>query len=352
MTTALTSGAADLSGRPVAVSLTLPAPSTELGSAGIFAVATAGFAMCAALLAGCAPVGLSVAIVFLFAGPHNFFELRYFLSRVPSRLGPLRGFFLLAAGGLLCLFASHLCLTWLARQHIIEPAVSTLAYGGWNTLFILWAAGLVHNRSLQPPKRDWSLVWPAAFLCIGLNWLGPAWFGLALIYAHPLVGLWMLDRELQRKPDWRKAYRLCLAALPLLIAVMWCQLARSTPIDAQDFTTWQITNQAGAGLLTGISSHLLVSTHAFLEMLHYGVWLVGIPLLTMGISGGRFKPIPAARRSIRWQGAVTGALALSAFGVMILWAAFLTDYATTRDIYFLVAIAHVLAEIPFLLRAL
>jgi len=162
----------------------------------------------------------------------------------------------------------------------------------------------------------------------------------------------MLDRELRRRPDWRKAYRLCLSAVPLLLAAMWWQLAQSAPIDIQDFTTWQICRQAGASLLTGVSSHLLVSTHVFLEMLHYGVWLVGIPLLTMGISGVRFKPIPAEHRSIRWKGAVFGAIALSAFAVLVLWAAFLTDYATTRYIYFIVAIAHVLAEVPLLVRAL
>jgi len=35
-----------------------------------------------------------------------------------------------------------------------------------------------------------------------------------------------------------------------------------------------------------------------------------------------------------------------------LWGGFLADYPETRDIYFTVAIVHVLAEIPFLLRAL
>jgi hypothetical protein len=36
----------------------------------------------------------------------------------------------------------------------------------------------------------------------------------------------------------------------------------------------------------------------------------------------------------------------------MLWFGFSVDYATTRDIYFTVAIAHVLAEAPFLLRML
>ena len=36
--------------------------------------------------------------------------------------------------------------------------------------------------------------------------------------------------------------------------------------------------------------------------------------------------------------------------VLLLWACFLVDYPTTRDVYFTVAMLHVLAEAPFLLR--
>ena len=38
--------------------------------------------------------------------------------------------------------------------------------------------------------------------------------------------------------------------------------------------------------------------------------------------------------------------------VVVLWFGFSMDYSTTRDIYFTVAMAHVLAEAPFLLRML
>jgi hypothetical protein len=45
-------------------------------------------------------------------------------------------------------------------------------------------------------------------------------------------------------------------------------------------------------------------------------------------------------------------LVASAFCVLLLWLAFLADYPTTRDLYFTLAMAHVLAEAPFLLRML
>jgi hypothetical protein len=41
------------------------------------------------------------------------------------------------------------------------------------------------------------------------------------------------------------------------------------------------------------------------------------------------------------------------FGVVVagmLWFGFLADYSTTRDVYFTFAIAHVVAEAPFLMR--
>ena len=40
-----------------------------------------------ALFASWAPLTLSIVTVFLFAGPHKWFELRYFLMRMPVRLG-------------------------------------------------------------------------------------------------------------------------------------------------------------------------------------------------------------------------------------------------------------------------
>jgi hypothetical protein len=36
--------------------------------------------------------------------------------------------------------------------------------------------------------------------------------------------------------------------------------------------------------------------------------------------------------------------------VLLLWVGFSIDYATTRDVYFTVAIAHVIAEAPFLMK--
>ncbi len=42
------------------------------------------------------PIAFSIATVFLFAGPHNWFEARYILGRLPAQAGKLWGFFTLS----------------------------------------------------------------------------------------------------------------------------------------------------------------------------------------------------------------------------------------------------------------
>jgi len=45
-------------------------------------------------------------------------------------------------------------------------------------------------------------------------------------------------------------------------------------------------------------------------------------------------------------------LTVSLLFVFAFWLGFAVDYATTRDVYFAFAIAHVLAEFPFLVKML
>src|ERR1700738_4174922 len=75
-------------------------------SARLFAVAALAVVALAALVAGWFPLQCSIVTVFLFAGPHNWIEARYFLSRLPARWGKLRPFFLLAFAGVLGLTLS------------------------------------------------------------------------------------------------------------------------------------------------------------------------------------------------------------------------------------------------------
>jgi len=307
----------------------------------------------AALLAGWTPILFSIVTVFLFAGPHNWLEARYFLTRLPARWGKLRGFFLFAFGGIFALTALFASFPWIANSLQWGPNGWHTGVAVWNTLMIGWIAALVLWRSRQNPRRDWGLAVPVAFLLIALNWLFPLFISLGLVYLHPLMALLLLDRELKRtRPQWRPAYHICLVALPVLLGLLWWKLYNAPPLPGDSALREAITNHAGSGVLHGISSHLLVATHTFLEMVHYGVWLLAMPLVGIRMLPWKLANVPMARRSTVWRFAIIGLLLIGFAIMLVLWAFFLADYPTTRYVYFTVALLHVLAEVPFLLRAL
>ena len=334
----------------------------------VFAGILISCACLSALLASWLPLQFSVVTVFLFAGPHNWFELRYFLTRLPVRFGKSRNFFLTAFAGIGFLSLAYISLPVLNSFGLLPERAWQTILASWNTLLLLWIGALVWLRGKNKLRRDWSWAIPVALALCALNWLAPEFFSLGIVYLHPLVALWFLDRHLGRtRPQWLRAYRRCLCLLPLLLGGMFWQLSRTPALPDDNGLFWRITQHAGAQLLPNISSHALVTTHVFLEMLHYGVWLVALPLIAPFAkreSGPQLtatrerlriwniKTVPLARHPRGFPKLVATALALGVFLVAVLWFGFSVDYATTRDVYFTVAIAHVLAEAPFLLKML
>jgi hypothetical protein len=332
---------------------TLTWPRSETPSGTAFGVVALALMLLALVLAGTLPVVFSIATVFLFAGPHNWLEARYFLARLPARWGKLTGYYFLAFAGIVALTATFAGLPYFFEWRHWSGPMQLRAAAIWNSALVGWILVLIHVRSRQNPRRDWSWTLPIGLTLAALSWIEPFAWGLLLVYAHPLMAFWILDRELRRSsPQWRRAYHGCLAVLPLLLGLLWWRLARAPSLPETDHLTRRITQHAGAALLTGVSSHLLVATHTFLEMLHYSVWLLAIPLLALHSAPWRVQTIALARRSGRWRGGVIAVLAVGGLLVFVLWACFLVDFPTTRDIYFTVAMLHVLAEVPFLLRAL
>ena len=157
---------------PLVIHETAPEKS-EAASARIFAAVTLSLAAAAAILAGWLPLGFSIVTVFLFAGPHNWLEARYFLTRMPARWGRLRGFFMLAFAGVFSLTAAFACLLWLGERGTLDPETWVYGYALLSTALVLWVALLVHLRSRQNPRRDWAWVWPVAFALIAVAWLVP-----------------------------------------------------------------------------------------------------------------------------------------------------------------------------------
>ena len=319
-----------------------------------FACVALGLMLLSAVLVGWLPLQVSIATVFLFAGPHNWMELRFFVSRMPVRWGESRGFFLTALAGVALLTGFYASLPTLARLLGWEEAGWTTAQALWNCLLVCWVLALVRLRSRERGGRDWSWTLPVGFALVGLSWMSPQLWALGLVYLHPLVALWFLDRQIQKsRPRWRVAYRLCVACVPLCVAVLWWCLSSAPPLPADDALSLRITQHAGAQILSGVSSHLLVSTHVFLETLHYAVWLLAIPLVAMRRAAPwSTRRIPLVTHPRGWPRTVRTLLAASAFVVLLLWVAFVADYPSTRDLYFTVAMLHVLAEAPFLLRML
>lgn len=324
-----------------------------VSSAYVFATVAGTVVVGACLLAGWAPLGFSIVTVFLFAGPHNWLEARYMLTRMPARWGPLTGYFLSGICGVVLLSAAMAAIRWLGEWLRASDELYLFLAACWNTALIGWVAALALLRSRQNPRRNWSWIFPASLALVALTWLSPLGWGLALVYLHPLVALWFLDREISRvQPGWQTAYRGCLLLVPMCLLALWYKLASEPNLPGTDWLSQQITAHAGAGIVSGISTRLLVSAHTFLEMLHYGVWIVAIPLVSVRRAPWQLDNVPLARHSPAWRWAIGGAIAVGVVAMLALWAGFLADYPLTRDIYFTVAMLHVLAEVPFLLRLL
>ncbi|HEU4388764.1 MAG TPA: hypothetical protein VFV34_13260 [Blastocatellia bacterium] len=336
----------------IATNLTLAQRNRTRGFALPFGLSFLSFCLAAALLISWKPLQLSIATIFLFAGPHNWIEFRYFLARMPARWGRSRLFYTAGLGGVAVLTAAYIALYALGQSWYLNEDAWTTSIGAWNSVLVLWVCSLVYLRGREV-RRDRFWIFAAGFAISSAVWFSPSLFSLALVYLHPLVALWFLDRQLKRsRPDWRKTYHLCLAVLPVILALMWTVLARASNFPEDDALSWRIAQHAGAGILTGVSTHLLVATHVFLETVHYAAWLVLIPLV--GLRGRLWETgrIPLATQRLGWPRTVRTVLILGVFVVIVLWAGFTMNYTSARDVYFTFAMAHVLAEAPFLVRLL
>ena len=300
-----------------------------------------------------APLGFSIVAVFLFAGPHNWFEFRYFLTRMPAKWGPRKGFFTLGIAGAVTLtvlfglqtYLAHTT-TWSAQKWMVTTAI-------WSSALVIWTACLWWLHQLRPKGHDSSLCFAIAFLMIGVVWMFPTHWAIGLVYLHPLVAMWFLHRELKKhKPHWLKAYYVVLGGAGLMLSYLWLSLAGAPDLPGDDALSLRISNHSGASVFRGISTHLLVATHVFLEMVHYAIWLIAIPLVSIRRLPWDLTSVPLAKKSINWRRAVYGIMAIGLALIVIFWIGFAANYAVTRDIYFTVAILHVLIEVPFVIRSI
>jgi len=274
------------------------------------------FAGFAAVLAALAPLPLSFVSVWLFAGPHNWMEARYFLSRLPSRWLVRREFLVVAAVGVLALGV------WFAVDAPGEM---------WFTALGVWILLLV--RLAGRPAAEVGAPICAA---IALAWWNPGVAGLLLLFLHPVAALWFLFRQAgKRWPDRRLApYGAALFVLAVAVAISrWNGVGPEGEWSSQALTALP-------------AQPALIALHAYLELLHYGAWIVALPAIGLATRPWQWRSIPLARR---WPSAIAGLLFLGAVAVIALWTGFAVDYDRVRAIYFSIAIFHVLAEAPMLI---
>jgi hypothetical protein len=273
----------------------------------------------AAAIAACFPVQLSLAAVFLFAGPHNWMEARYFVARMPVRWGAQRPFFVIAIAGIVAL----------SLTFSLIPVNRSV----WHSAAALWILTLLRiSRS-----EIISIALPIAFGWMALAWAVPGIADLMLLFLHPLAALWFVHRQIARtRPEWLPGFRtLALAIVPLAMLIVWSQPASFAVPTLASFVQLSL-------------SPSLLALHAFLEMLHYGAWVILLPLIGLASAPWDFGAIPLVRHRNGWPRLVKTALLAGAAAVILLWVCFFLDYRTTREVYFTLAIVHVMAEIPFL----
>jgi hypothetical protein len=116
------------------------------------------------------------------------------------------------------------------------------------------------------------------------------------------------------------------------------RVSRLSGLPSADRRAVLASRQPGAGLDARVPRNL-----------HYGVWLVALPLVGLGAAPWRWRDIPLIRHRDGWPPLIRTILLGGAGGVALLWVCRAIDYPTVRDAYFTVAILHMLAEAPFLL---
>lgn len=318
----------------------------------LFGLSFLVFCLIAAVVIGSSPLTLSIVTIFAFAGVHNFMEFRYFLARIPLRWGRSKLFYSVGIGGVLVLTSAYLVI-YLSTGWLWSLETWSVVSSTWNTFFILWVGLLFYLRGKQRPDSDWSWAFAIGFLAAALAWLAPQYWAISLVYLHPFVAMYFLERQLRRtKKHWVKTYRMCLATIPFFVFGLWLIYGSAPPLSEEKYLFSVITNHAGSNIFPQISSHFLVATHVFLETIHYAVWIILIPLIDQRAVPWKLSRVPVIANKDGFPRLATAALAISFLLVVGFWVGFSVDYVVARDVYFAFAIAHVLAEFPFLIKML
>lgn len=298
------------------VVVALPAGSASL-------VRIAGLAvLCAATLV--APALLLVWMPIVLGVPHVASDIRYLVLPLPRRQVVLA---IGACAALVVLKATSLAsgISLLRAEAIVVASwlVVMLALERGGPLHALQRHGAA--RPAARASRAWLLVVGAGIAIVML----PFQFAVVAAFSHNLVAViaWLVVR----RPTWRHAVAI-LTAIAAAVAVLLAIGPTVASMTGGDASRWLTIDGAASMMFAGVpadTARALLIAFAFLQAVHYAIWLRWIP------SGS-----PAPMRSAAWLCVAVATLAVIA--------AALVDAAWARTTYLALATFHIYLELVVL----
>lgn len=299
--------------RMTAVAPSLRRPALSMPVVGMSVAAVAALA-----LALRAPIGLTLVGFVLFGALHNLLELRYVLGRFA---GLLSGRFLGVLLGLITAIA-------LARLVSGRGAEIVLGYA------VLIAAAV---WALRGRRLALSAVVAVLAAAAGLSLTYSSHHFVVLTHLHNLVPLAFIWEWARHSPALRAISVGWVLVIPAaLLAGLADGLMR---LDGP-----ARLSPAASPLFDGPMAARFLAVFAFLQSMHYVVWVWLLPRYAPAATAAFERRVPGLRG---WRIWALGAFAAAVLGV-ILWA----DYGTGRGIYASLAGYHAYLEFPVLLAML
>lgn len=285
-----------------------------------------------------APLWSTALALMAFGVLHNALELRYVGGRFPTLL---RGPYLVALVGLI-------------TGIVVARLIGSLGGSSSTSIEIVFSYALLAAAVVYGSRGRWRSGWP--FLAVGvlavaaavsLEW--PAHHVVVITHLHnliPLAFLWDLSRPMARPA--RSAFRAAqlgwVIVVPglILAGVFDGVIARGAgdvpglggSRGIAPFTSLPDTWDTTAG-------RRFLAVFAFLQLMHFIVWVVFIPRWTPRATARFEARVPALRGRRFWI------VALAAAGAFVVL--FLADYAGGRTAYTTLASYHAYLELPILI---
>lgn len=281
-----------------------------------------------------APMPVSVFGLAIFGILHVCLEIRYVIGRFAERLGGTLGWVLV------------LLLTVMVGTRLVASGIDVALGRRLESLGAFALLGLAAWLGMRGRARLAGLVVLGGLAALCLVW--PQWYWHVITHLHnfvPLAFLWDWSRRLERQGRalFMAAQGLWAVVVPALIVSG--ALDRWVNTDPGPAAGWV---GDGAGLLAaaappGASPELALRfmvAFAFLQSMHYVVWIGFLPFAAPEISGEFSRAVPSLRG---WRLPLL-AVGASAMVAVVFW----SSYPSGRLLYSLISTYHVYLEFPVL----